>query len=101
MTGTTGPNVSSRMSEHRVVDARQHRRLEEGAAGIAARAADEDLRALRTRVVDVALDDLDLARAGERAEVDVGVAGRSAPTRSARTCSTSFAVKASATGAST
>jgi hypothetical protein len=56
---------------HRVVDADEHRRLVPVAAlpVVPARAADDDLRALRTRVVDMALDDVDLRREGDRADV--------------------------------
>ena len=60
--------------EHRVVDAGEHRRLVEASRAVAAPpAAGQHARALRARVVDVALDDLDLPRTGERAVVDVGV----------------------------
>ena len=42
--------------QHRGVDARDHRRLVEGAAERMALAADDDLRALRYSVRDVLLD---------------------------------------------
>ncbi len=78
MIGSVGPNVSSRHALHRVVDVGQHGRLEEACPRRAAVTAGQHLRALRDRVVDVLLDDVDLGRVDERADVDDAEAARHA-----------------------
>ena len=53
-----------------MVDVDEDGRLEEAAAALAAVAADEHAGALGERVRDVGLDDLELARRGDRTDVD-------------------------------
>ena len=61
--------------QHGVIDVRQDRRLAECSRAVAdPLAAAQHLGPARDRVGHVALDDLDLPRAGEGAVVDVGVA---------------------------
>ena len=73
-TGATGPNVSSRAIQHRGVDARQHRRLEEGAAErVRACRRSRPWRPSSSRVRDMLLDLLDRRLVDQRPLCDAGL----------------------------
>ena len=80
MIGSVGPNVSSRHARHRVVDVDEHGRLVEAARRRRARLPPTSTRApLRDGVLHVPLDDVDLRREGDRADVDDARPARARP----------------------
>jgi hypothetical protein len=84
MIGSVGPKVSSVIAFIEWSTPVMTGRLEEVARAGAALAADDDVRALRARVLDVGLDDVHLRRRGDRADVDGAEAGRDALAQRAR-----------------